>query len=91
MSKDAANFAYQTKLAWDNPGAEHDANVRAARLGGKAIGPAITPDHWYKKIGDAPATLYQFPDGSDYIVGNDGNWITPTRGRGRRRDEHKVA
>ncbi len=90
MANAAANFAYKTKVAWEKPEAEHDANVRAIRLGGRAIGPAITPNHWYRTIGDAPATLYQFPDGSQYVVGNDGHWITsptaPTR-RGRSRNQ----
>jgi hypothetical protein len=83
MSKDAANFAYQTKLAWDNPSAEHDANVRARRLGAAPIGAAHTPNVWFVTPNDAPP-LYRFADGSEYVVANDGHWITAPRGRGRR-------
>ncbi len=85
MAKSAENFAYRTKLAWETRRGEHDANVRAIRLGGVAIGPAVTPNHWYRTFGDAPATLYRFPDGSVYIVGNDGHWITAARNPTRKR------
>ncbi len=76
MANVAAKFATKMKLAWDDPQATHDANVLAAQLGGTALCRAITPNHWYEKVGDAPGTLYQFPDGSRYVVGNDGSWIT---------------
>ena len=71
----AAEFARKMKRYWDDPDEEHNANVVAAWFGGKAKRRAITPNHWYKTIGDAPGTLYQFPDGSGYVVGNDGHWI----------------
>ncbi len=81
--KRADMFAWNTKVAWERPGAEHNANRRARKAGAVAVCRVRCPGHWYETPDDAPGRLYRFEDGSEYIVGENGSWIKSARGPGR--------
>lgn len=40
----------------------------------RRLGKAIHAE-WRERRGDMPASLWQFPDGSHLILGDDGSWI----------------
>jgi hypothetical protein len=84
MPKMAHNFAADMKLTWGSNGtrrvtfqAEENAIKVAARRGAKPSTP-VSDDY-------EPGKIWIFPDGSDYIIGDNGGWIAPVRNQGRPR------
>lgn len=81
MPNQAHNFAYLTKQAWDvRDRAEQNACIRAQTAGAERLGPFIH-DGYVEVEGDLPASLWCFPDGSTFVIGDNGNWIRSVRAR----------
>lgn len=74
----ANNFQTTMKRVWEMPGLEHNAVVRATRLGATQIRP-FGHDGFRETPGDMPASLWRFRDGSEYVIGDDGSWCMAAR------------
>jgi hypothetical protein len=84
MANRAANFAYRMTQIWEKR--SEDAVAVAERQGATIMYPVNSNDHWINEPGDEPGYLMVWPDGSMYIVGQNGNWITSPRRPGRNHD-----
>ena len=85
MVQQAHNFAWATKRQWEDGGGEANAIVRAERYGAKPIARVYCEEYWEADPHDSPARLYEFPDGSQYLVGETGHWIAPAHKKGNQR------
>lgn len=77
MSTIASNFAVTMKHTWaalSRTYKSEDANVRVKEWGRELVGCINHPDFIHEE-GDMPASLWQFPDGSRIIIGDDGSFI----------------
>lgn len=85
MAKQAHNFAHAMALIWNGKRrGEENATVVALRQSAVKLRP-VDWDGFINEPGDMPASLWQWSDGSDYLVLDDGSGIMPTRRRGQRR------
>lgn len=81
MANKAHNFAFTTAQAWERPHAEHNAVRRAQQQGATRVR-AFNVDHYREEPGDNPGSLWQWPDGSEYVIGDNGSYIQAPRHRG---------
>jgi hypothetical protein len=81
----AHNFAWAIKRQWEDGDGERNAIVRAERYGAKPVARVYSHDHWEVHPHDSPARLYQFLDGSQYVVGETGHWVAPALKKGNQR------
>jgi hypothetical protein len=86
MANQADNFAYNMKKIWETRSV--NALERAEQQGASPMFPVSVPEHWINKPGDQPGYLMVWPDGSNYIVGQDGSWIRAPKGPGRRTPDY---
>jgi hypothetical protein len=86
MANKADNFAYRMLKIWEgkHPKTATENAVEVADMqGATRLAPVVSKDHWINEPGDEPGWLYEWPDGSRYIVGQNGHWIHSCRGAGR--------
>ena len=75
MSLQAHAFAFVMKQKWSGKiGGEENARSFAERFA-KRLEDVTVPDVWIDKPGDVKFGLYQWPDGSRYLVSDNGDII----------------
>lgn len=87
MASDSANFAQRMKATWEDgrgPAERENATIRAQTSGATRIW-AVAIEDYRNQPGDIEASLWQWPDGSHYIVFDDGSGIKAPRPRGKPR------
>lgn len=83
MAKQAHNFAQLMKQVWEgNRYGNENAVEVALRQKAKKLR-AVAWDGFINVPGDMLASLWQWPDGSDYMVLDDGSAIQAARNTGR--------
>jgi hypothetical protein len=82
MANNADNFAYMRKTFWEKRSV--NAVEYAKRRGAEIVQAVNVPDHWINEPGDEPGYLMEWPDGSRYIVGQNGHWVAAQYGAGQK-------